>query len=641
MHLGAQGRVASRDDTAKVNLLNRMATSLRETDHELALQYAQDALALATRLQYDRGRALALGNMGWLYYRKTDFVKALESSFEAIKLSEQIGEKAEIGRSRNNVAAVYFEQKQYDKCLAEFAGALAIGRQLGDKNLIGRTLNNMAYAFLMGAKQYDSARMYGSWALQESERLKDAYLTAFALRTLGDVLNHQGKTKEAINSYQRAIGLAERNKNNSMRTATYHRLARVYMNQRRYEEAEKILKQNEDIALRYGYREELERTYQVLADLHRQTGRDGAAYEYLQKYTQLHDSIYSARSSEQLALMQGQFELDLKEAEIALLTKEAALRQEEIGRQRMQLYITILAASGALLLVILLLYGFQRSKRINRELELQKEELARKNREIEEKRQELSRLNATKDKLFSIIGHDFRSPLNSLKGLLGLIGNRHMSQQEFETFSVDLRKKIDVVYDNLDNILNWSVTQLRGIQSNPSVIQPHQLTEEVFALYQEMAQSKDVELVNQLAPELLAFADKDQVRLVLRNLISNALKFTSAGGYVRLSAEAEKNMVQIAVEDTGIGMTSEDMQKLFVRDSLWSVHGTKNEKGLGLGLLLCKEFIEKNQGELTVASTPGVGTTFRFSLPLPNHRDDRPGDVPAPVTRKKRVRSYA
>lgn len=609
-----------RSDTAKVNFLNRMATNLRESDIDAALKYSQEALSIAGELDYPRGKAEALGNMGWIHYRKTDFVQSLRYSFEAIKISEQIGLIAEIGRSRNNVAAIFFEQKQYEKALDEFRKALKIGRVLKDGKLLARTFNNIGYTYLMGVGNLDSAKWYGQEGLKASEVIREGYLAAFALRTLGDVASQRGDLKEAISLLQRAKAISENGRNHSMRAAIDHRLAKAYIERNQLEDAKALLLRNVDVALRMGFREELERTYKVLADLHYQQGEGTKAYEYLTKYTVLHDSIYNDRSSEQLALAQSKFDLDLKQAEIELLTKDSVMKQDEITRQRMQLYITILAATSAFLLVILLLYGFQKSKRVNRELEDQKKELARKNEEIHQKQMELSRLNATKDKLFSIIGHDFRSPMHSLKGLLNLIGTKNMSQDEFELFAGDLRKKIDVVYDNLDNILNWSVTQLKGIQTNPTLIQPNSLADEVCALYDEMARLKRVELINEIDRHVLALADKDQVRLVMRNLVSNALKFTQADGYVKLSSQTTDDYVHIFVEDTGIGMSSGDLQRLFVKDQLWSVHGTNNEKGLGLGLLLCKEFIEKNKGELTVTSEQGVGTTFRFTLPLSHDR---------------------
>lgn len=620
-----------KEDTNRVNLLNRMAFSLRESDPSLAMSYSQDALTMAEKIDYPLGKARALNNLGWVYYRKSDFVKALKYTIEAIKLSEQIGALQEVGTSHINLSAVYFEQKQYQKSVPELNKALAIGEATQDKRMVARVLNNLAYLYMTGKGNADSSEYYAIKARKASEQASDSYLTSFALRTLGDAMAARHKTDEAIDFYLKAISIADKNKNNSMSTATSHRLAKAYITQGRSEEALQILTHNAEVASSLGYREELERTYKVMAELYRTINKPSLAYEYLDKYNVLHDSIYSQQSSEQLALLQSQYELDLKQAQIELLTKDAVLKQDEIGKQRLQLYVTILTATSALLLVLVLTYSFQKSKRVNRALKDQKEQLAAKNAEIEEKRIELSRLNATKDKLFSIIGHDFRSPLHSLKGLLSLIGNKNMTQVEFEKFSIDLRKKIDVVYDNLDNILNWSVTQLKGISTSPTVIEPQALAAEVFELYDEMARSKNVQLVNEIPKGIFAVADKDQIRLVLRNLISNALKFT-ASGHVRLSAERDDREIQVTVEDTGMGIAEADIQKLFIKDALWSAQGTRNEKGLGLGLLLCKEFIEKNQGTLRVESEQGSGTTIRFTLPTAKGKNLRPefsGDVKA------------
>lgn len=602
-------------DTSDVNLLNRMAMSLRETDHDLARRYADDALKLAEAIDYKKGKAAALGNIGWVYYRQSDFVKALQHSIESMKLAEEIGEKAEMARSMNSIAAVSYEQKQFDKSLVQFRKALAISYESGDEKVIGRTLSNIAYLFLAVNNQVDSAEVYGRRAVAYSERIKDSYLTAFGLRTMGDVLVRKGKFTEALAMYDRSIKLSEAGLNNSMKAATYHRVAKAYVMLGRNQEAIDILVRNAADAQKRGYLEELERTYRLLAEIHRAEGNHDKAYDLLHQYTVLHDTIYNQQNSRQIALHQNQFDLDMKQAQIELLTKDTELKQEEITNQRTQLYATILGSSCIFLLVVVMLYSFQKVKRTNKELESQKQELAASNLEVQEKSLELSLLNSTKDKLFSIIGHDFRSPLHSLKGLLELIGTKRMSQEEFERYSKDLKKKIDVVYDNLDNVLNWSVNQLQGIRTKPVRCQLALIVDEVFDLHSEMARAKKVFLNNDLDDDVIAFADKDQIRLVIRNLVSNALKFTSSGGYVRIWSQYRGHQRWICVQDSGVGMAASEVGKLFVRESLWSVKGTNNEKGLGLGLLLCKEFIEKNHGTLEVRSEQGIGSTISFSLP--------------------------
>lgn len=607
--------IAPVEDTTQVNLLNRMAMAVRESDHELAQKYAEDALEMSAKINYLKGRAEALGNLGWVCYRRTDFVNTLHYSIEAMKLSEQIGYKPEMARSMNNIAAVSFEQKQYEKAVGEFKKALKIAHESKDGKVIGRSLNNIAYVYFTSNLSLDSADFYSSEAVKYSEKIKDNYLVAFALRTRGDVMVKRKNLDQALMLYERGIALSEASRNNSMKAATYHRVAKVYVALGRTDEAIKVLVNNADNARKMGYHEELERTYKVLSEIFNSMGNQKEAYKYLNMYTLLHDSIYTTQNSKQIALLQNEFDVSMKQAQIELLTKDTDLKQKEIASQRIQLYATIVGASCVLLLVTVMLYSVQKVKRTNRELEQQKAELARKNLEIEEKSNELELLNNTKDKLFSIIGHDFRSPLHSLRGLLELIGTSNMSQQEFERYSKDLKAKIDVVYNNLDNILHWSVSQLNGINTLPVKVDMQSLSDEAVDLYSEIARVKGVRLMNEVPAEGNVWADKDQVRLVIRNLVSNALKFTFAGGQVTIGATVFEDSVRVFVKDTGVGIADTDLSKLFVKQTLWSAKGTNNEKGLGLGLLLCKEFIEKNNGTLDVKSEPGSGTVIGFTLP--------------------------
>jgi len=467
------------EDTTHVNLLNRMAMSIRESDHDLAQKYAEDALSIAEKTGYLKGKAEALGNLGWVFYRKTDFVNTLHYSIEALKIAEQIGYKAEMARSMNNIAAVSFEQKQYDKAISEFKKALIMSRNANDGKSVGRSLNNIAYVYYQSNLNLDSAEHYSAKAVEYCETIRDNYLIAFALRTSGDVMVQRKQHAKALKMYERGIALSNASRNNSMKAATYHRIAKAYVDVGRNDDAIEVLLRNAEDARNMGYREELERTYKVLSEIFHKLNQGDKAYSYLNLYTSLHDSIYTMQNSKQIALLQNEFELSLKQAQIELLTKDTDLKQKEIGSQRVQLYATILGTSCVLLLVTVMLYSFQKVKRTNKELESQKAELAKKNIEIEDKSKQLELLNNTKDKLFSIIGHDFRSPLHSLRGLLELIGTRNMSQQEFETYSRDLRKKVDVVYNNLDNILHWSVSQLNGINASPVQVEMRSLTEEV------------------------------------------------------------------------------------------------------------------------------------------------------------------
>jgi two-component system, sensor histidine kinase and response regulator len=605
----------AQQDTAQVNALNKLSFSIRESDPSLALEYSQQAIELARKLNYEQGIGRALGNAGWIYYRRGDFVKATENSYEAMRISERIGDKEEIARCLNNLGASFYEQQQYSKSLENFKRALGISREIKDDKSVARSLNNISYLYLSAKLSLDSAWTYADQGHKVAEKMNDKYLTSFALRTKGDVFEKRKDYVQALTYYEKSLLLAKGSRNNAMINATQRRLANVYLNTGKADRAIEILTKNVTEASLYGFKEELERSYKLLAEAYYKKGEKGLAYQFLQKQNVLHDSLFNDLNTSRLAALQSNYDNDMKQAQIELLTKESALKQEEIMRQRFQLYALIGGGTLVFLFVIVLLAGFNNMRKAKQKLEFQKEELAKKNRMIEEKSEELSRLNSTKDKLFSIIGHDFRSPIQNLKSLLELFNKQNLSQQEFEHFSKDLKNKIDSLYVNMNNLLNWSVMQLQGIQTKPVVIDLSQLVTEVSDLYTESYRKKDIAFMNEITEEALAFADRDHIHLILRNLLSNAFKFTPQKGVVRIYSNQAEGELEISVEDSGIGIASRDFEKLFVRETLWTVNGTNNEKGLGLGLLLCKEFIEKNRGRLFVRSEVSRGTTFTFSLP--------------------------
>jgi two-component system, sensor histidine kinase and response regulator len=606
----------SKADTIRVKTLNGLSFSLRESDREMAMEYSRQAYELSRKLGYEKGIGRALSNAGWIYYRKGDFVRSMENSYEALKISEKIGDKEEIARSLNNIGAIHFEQKQYQTSLRNFRKALALSIKINDKRTSARSLNNIGYLYLISKLNLDSARIYSEGAFTVSEKVHDPYLAAFALRTIGDVYERSKKYNSALSKYLQSSQLSKSSRNNAMYAATMRRIADVYTRQGKFDHAISILQENISNATLFSLPEELDRSYESIAEAHHAKGDVALAYDYLQMHRILHDSLFSERNSSKIAALQSTYDADMKQAQIELLTKEAALSDEVIITQRTRLYAVIGGCTFVVLLLIVLLISKHKVTKAKHKLELQTEELARKNEEIEQKSLELGKLNVTKDKIFSIIGHDLRSPLQSLKGLLELISFQNLSQEEFYSYSKDLKNKIDVIYVNLNNLLNWSVMQLQGIQTKPSVIDLSVLANEVFGLYTEVSNQKNVLLVNEIGDEVRAMADRDHIHLVLRNLLSNAIKFTPQEGLVRVTSEKKENNVEINIADSGVGIAGSDLEKLFIKDTLWTVNGTNNEKGLGLGLLLCKEFIEKNNGKLSVYSEVGIGTTFTVTLPI-------------------------
>jgi two-component system sensor histidine kinase/response regulator len=238
------------------------------------------------------------------------------------------------------------------------------------------------------------------------------------------------------------------------------------------------------------------------------------------------------------------------------------------------------------------------------------------------------KLNTDKDKFFSIISHDLRTPFTSLMGNTELMAEMidQLSQQDIQEMSRDIHNQAKATHHLLENLLTWSQLQRGRIEYEPGPIELHQLAEHTVELLREVALGKQIRLEQTIEGELFIHADEYMIDTVIRNLTSNALKFTPEGGQVTLSAQQngasppcdeETDWVQVSIKDTGVGISPEDIDKLFKIEGHHTTLGTAQEKGTGLGLILCQEMVERNGGRIWVESdgVPGQGTTVKFTVP--------------------------
>jgi signal transduction histidine kinase len=235
---------------------------------------------------------------------------------------------------------------------------------------------------------------------------------------------------------------------------------------------------------------------------------------------------------------------------------------------------------------------------------------------IEEKNKELQKLNSNKEKLFSIIAHDLRSPLGQLKSLLEMVNHHDISIEQFQHMSVTLASEVDRLHNTMDNLLKWSISQSQGIRANPEKLLLAPLLDEAQLLFKQKIEKKNLTIQIEHAQEVAVWADRNHLLLILRNLLSNAIKFSNPGSTIQIISSVEKSDMIIQFIDTGKGLSPEAIKQIFTTEQIISTPGTANEKGTGLGLKLCKEFIEENHGRIWVTSEEQKGSTFSFSLPL-------------------------
>lgn len=237
-------------------------------------------------------------------------------------------------------------------------------------------------------------------------------------------------------------------------------------------------------------------------------------------------------------------------------------------------------------------------------------------KQVEEKNRELELANQTKEKIFSIIAHDLRSPIGQLKGSLELVNREYISAEQFHEITGKLSAQVDQLHNTLDNLLRWSISQLQGITAHPEKTELTSILEKLKIFGQKLEEKK-IELKLEDIDQKL-WVDPDHLLLVLRNLLSNAIKYSYPGGIISINCQATGDKVTIAISDTGTGMSKQIRDSVFHSMNIISQAGTANETGTGLGLKLCREFIEKNNGNIFVESAENKGSTFYVSLPQAN-----------------------
>lgn len=293
--------------------------------------------------------------------------------------------------------------------------------------------------------------------------------------------------------------------------------------------------------------------------------------------------------------------------------------------QTFLLYSSVCVSFLSVLLLILLIRARVRTTRANAALALRNEEIETQHQEIHEQKRVLEELNGVKDKMFSIIAHDFRSPLNTIQGVLSLLHMDALSEHELRVLLPDLTRKVDASINLLDNLLHWSRSQMQGIKVNPSTFRLRRVINDTIAHMHQLATQKDILIQVFVDDSLQVHADLEMTRLIIRNLLSNAIKFSYEGHAIHIEVHQNETLpcdevksndqAIISITDFGVGIPESILQDLFVRNG-YSTKGTAEEKGTGLGLNLCQECVRLNGGEIWANSSDLGITNFSFTLPL-------------------------
>lgn len=610
-----------RNENRRLEMLNGFAFQTRETNPHQALEWSFQAERLSEHLEDSAQLVSAKGNMGWIYYRLGIWDKAFRYSKDAYLLGSKLGDKKEMGMALNNLGALYFQRRNYTEAVQKFKEAYEIGLGLEDDYLIIRSLNNIALN-LSKVGELDSAYWYAKQALQRNQKIGTVYFNSFTHRVIGDILLAKGELYQAISTYERALIVASSQKLNSFEASVFHRLGKAYLLNGEREKAREILERGLKIAKEGGFKDELLHTYQELANLYHSVGSVEKAYEYHRAFTELNKIQDEENDKERIAVLQAMFEVEKSDAEISLLKIENNLKEIEIKNFKRVVAIIAVSILLSLTLLFRLVYLNRKLREAHLDLERKRTMSEHQKRDLELKSDQLSESNRMKNRIFSILGHDLKTPVAQLKGVLELLHNQELSKEEFGEISHVLKRNVDGLFETIDNILVWSRSQMEGFKVQASRVKMIRMVRPCLELLQYQASSKDIIVYLYVDPDEEVYADPDLLQIIIRNILSNAIKFSNKGSRIDVMTKIEDDTLKLIIQDFGLGMSEVKLDTILNQQVilLESSVGTAKEKGTGLGLSLCKEFLHWMGGSLEIESKKGEGTKVAIRLPRLSHQ---------------------
>ncbi|MDJ1505443.1 tetratricopeptide repeat-containing sensor histidine kinase [Xanthocytophaga agilis] len=595
-------------DTLAIIYRIELAYQINYAKTDTAYMLATDALRLAQQKKYTKGIARAYHALGYIHSWQGNEIKALDSYLKSIPLFETVNDKRGLSVSYSGIAKIYEQQQQINQALKYYQKAYALAVESNFKSEIAQQLGNIGVIYNQYYHRPDTALTLLKRAIQDSDGSNNQWTHTFLLENMGYTYYAKKQYTQAIQIFSQALAHSHQYNQRLNQASVHKALALTFRDQGDLPQSMRHALTAMDIAQEIKDNNLIRGCAFLLSTLYERTRNFEKALTYQRIGENAKEQIYNTEKTRILNNTQTKYDLENQQRAIALLNKEKLLQNQELEQKTFERNASII---GSILITIIagLFYLNFRHQQRNNTL------LTEKTNEIANQKEQLLTLNATKDKLFSIVSHDIRSPLNSMEATLLLLEEGSLSSEELAIILPELRKKVHTTSDLLANILQWARSQMEGIITQSEPILVWEVACEQINSFQSAAQEKNITITNLITPGATVFADRNMVALILRNLISNAIKFTPQGGRVTLQAEMQQSHLVISVQDTGKGMTQEQKSRLFDMKTHFSTHGTANEAGTGLGLLLCKEFVEKNNGSIWVESEPNRGSRFFISLP--------------------------
>lgn len=582
-----------------------------------AKNYFERALDIFKKYQYFEGVAYTLRDLAKILGSWGEYDEALSYHQESLKFWEEIGDENGIANSYNNIGIIYQELGNYDRAFDYFQKSLVIFKKLNSTSDIVSLTLHIGDIYLQ-RKLYDKALEYYSDADLIGKQINNKKLKSITLSNIGEAYNLKGDYLKALDYQKKALVLKEEIGDKRRLSITYTELGIIYKNVEDFDQALQYLNKGLEVAADINFKFQMIKCYLNLSDVYLNKGNYKKALEYHKLYIEGKDKLYSEESKRTIAELQTKYQIEKKDKENERLRHSEQLNKVQIRNQQLIIGFVLFSLLGSFIIIVIFNKRYQQNQKLNVQLSLKNKEIEQQQINEEKLNKKLKEANETKDKFFSIVAHDLKSPFNSLLVLTSLLID------DYDTFTEDERKQFikqikassENTFTLLQNLLDWASTQMGKTIVVPENIDLSKILQETIALLTPTAKNKKIRIVSDVPENTVAWADKNMVSTVILNLVSNAIKFTPLQGQVEIHSNLSNHHLEVIVADTGVGISQKNIDKLFRLDQKIQTVGTAKETGTGLGLILCKEFIEKNNGKIWVNSKLGEGSQFYFTLPM-------------------------
>jgi signal transduction histidine kinase len=580
--------------------------------------------------------AKSLNSIGLIYCFQNDNDNTLKYYLKEVELLGEVtnpDRKIETERMMvlTNLINLYSNKKQYGDVVKNCSVAIDLAHNLPDSVRLGSLLNVLGLAY-KNTQQYTLALNTLLEAQTIFENLHDDFRKAFVVLNMGAVYECQKKFDLALKYFGKALAMFEQENYMNGILIAKQGIAESYFGLGKYELSKQLFLSIVDSCKAYEFNNILITSYDQLAEIEYKQGDYKQAYEYRKNHNELNDSIFNEESESQYAELETKYKTAQKEAEIISLKSERTIREIELHKNKLLKWLGFSFSFILFLFLFIVIQLFNQKRKANElliekstQIEKQNQQLISMNQEISEINEklnvsqgELTSANNAKNRFFSILAHDLKNPFHNILGESFLLSTMYekLSADERKRYASDLYSSSEQVHRLLDNLLEWTRTQTNGIKFQPQYTNLNELVVNAVSILKSSADNKSITIINHTDPHLSIVADVEMLETIIRNTMNNSIKFTQSGGEITVSCQQENNCIIVCVEDNGVGIEKENLEKLFQLDSNYKTKGTNGERGTGLGLVICKEFVDYHNGKIWAESTLGKGSKFFVSLPV-------------------------